>query len=139
MALELGIRPLKLNCVLINGTNEDEYAEPAAPAAPAAPPHPPHRRTPRRRTPPTRLGTLPLRRLHAFAALSIDRPIDVRFIEYMPFDRNGWSDQSMVPFSEMLTRLRQEHPELSPLPTPPNDVAVSWKIPEAVRAALWPA
>ena len=26
-----------------------------------------------------------------FARLSMDRPIDVRFIEYMPFDGNAWA------------------------------------------------
>lgn len=89
VALELGYRPLKVNCVLMAGTNDDELLD--------------------------------------FAELSRDRPIDVRFIEYMPFDGNRWSAGSMVPFNSMLGQLTAAHPELQKLPTPPNDVAVSWR------------
>jgi hypothetical protein len=32
----------------------------------------------------------------AFAALTADQPVNVRFIEYMPFDGNVWSDSKMV-------------------------------------------
>lgn len=32
----------------------------------------------------------------AFVALTRDQPINVRFIEYMPFDGNVWSDRKMV-------------------------------------------
>ena len=60
LAIELGLSPLKINCVLMTGTNDDELLE--------------------------------------FAALTRTRPIDVRFIEYMPFDGNKWSEASMVPF-----------------------------------------
>ena len=42
-----------------------------------------------------------------FAALSRDRPIDVRFIEYMPFDGNKWQVDTMVPFSQMIEQLRE--------------------------------
>ncbi len=31
-----------------------------------------------------------------FVQLTRDRPINVRFIEYMPFDGNVWSDSKMV-------------------------------------------
>lgn len=31
-----------------------------------------------------------------FVALTRERPINVRFIEYMPFDGNVWSDRKMV-------------------------------------------
>ena len=93
LALDLGISPLKVNCVLMAGTNDDELLE--------------------------------------FAELSRSRPIDVRFIEYMPFDGNRWQEDSMVTFDSMLSRLQQEHPGMSKLPTPPNDVAVSWRLPEA--------
>ena len=93
LALELGLTPLKLNCVVMAGINDDE--------------------------------------LLAFAELSRARPIDVRFIEYMPFDGNKWKHESMVSLEEMLLRLREAHPELSKQPSPPNDVAVSWKLPDS--------
>ena len=37
----------------------------------------------------------------------------------------------MVPFASMLERLREAHPGATRLPTPPHDVAVSWRLPEA--------
>ena len=42
-----------------------------------------------------------------FARLSVDRPIDVRFIEYMPFDGNAWALKRLVPFKEAIGRLRE--------------------------------
>ena len=67
LAIELGIKPLKLNCVLMAGTNDDELLD--------------------------------------FAALSLQKQIDVRFIEYMPFDGNRWQEESMVPFHSMLKKV----------------------------------
>ena len=52
-ALEAGFtKRVKLNCVLINGFNEDEILD--------------------------------------FVELTRESPLDVRFIEYMPFDGNAW-------------------------------------------------
>lgn len=39
----------------------------------------------------------------AFVELTRDLPLNVRFIEYMPFDGNVWSDQKMVPYKDMIT------------------------------------
>jgi hypothetical protein len=47
-ALNLGLRPVKVNCVVMRGMNEDEIGD--------------------------------------FVALTKEKPLDVRFIEYMPFD-----------------------------------------------------
>ena len=48
-----------------------------------------------------------------WVALTRDHPINVRFIEYMPFDGNVWSDRKMVPYREMAFRvqaaLAQQH------------------------------
>ena len=94
LAFSLGVSPLKLNCVLMAGTNDDE--------------------------------------LLAFAELSRDRPIDVRFIEYMPFDGNRWDKQKMVPLKSMLGQLRDAYPGLAKVPTPAHDVAVSYRLPDAL-------
>jgi len=48
----------------------------------------------------------------AFAALARARPIDVRFIEFMPFDDNDWSDSKLVPSAELLAALSQRQPGL---------------------------
>ena len=66
-----------------------------------------------------------------FARLSIDRPIDVRFIEYMPFDGNAWALKRLVPFKEAIGRLREAYPGLQPIVTDKHDVATSWKLPGA--------
>jgi len=40
--------------------------------------------------------------LAAFVGLTKDLPLDVRFIEWMPFDANKWDHARFVPYSEML-------------------------------------
>jgi hypothetical protein len=35
------------------------------------------------------------------------QPIEVRFIEYMPFDDNKWAERKLVPYAEMLA---ERHP-----------------------------
>ena len=46
-----------------------------------------------------------------FAALAADLPLNVRFIEYMPFDGNVWSDAKMVPFREMRAAVEARFPQ----------------------------
>ena len=94
LAIDLGLTPLKLNCVLMMGTNDDEVL--------------------------------------AFAELSRSRPIDVRFIEYMPFDGNRWSSDTMMTLEDTLSLLRDANPGIARIPTPPHDVAVSYKLPGSV-------
>jgi cyclic pyranopterin phosphate synthase len=57
-----------------------------------------------------------------FAELARDRPLHVRFIEYMPFDGNGWQRGELVPFHEMLARLGERFP-LRPLSEIDNERA----------------
>ena len=54
--------------------------------------------------------------------LTRDKPVDVRFIEYMPFDGNQWNDQKLVPYREM-TEVIGEKYELERLDDHPNDTA----------------
>jgi cyclic pyranopterin phosphate synthase len=37
-----------------------------------------------------------------FVELTRDNPINVRFIEYMPFDGNAWGSKKMVPYRELM-------------------------------------
>ena len=37
------------------------------------------------------------------------RDIDVRFIEYMPFDGNKWNTKKMVPYEEMLQIIKTRY------------------------------
>jgi len=37
-----------------------------------------------------------------FVELTRHDPVNVRFIEYMPFDGNAWGSRKMVPYRELL-------------------------------------
>jgi len=43
-----------------------------------------------------------------FVELTKDAPINVRFIEYMPFDGNVWSSSNMVPYKELMERAAEK-------------------------------
>jgi cyclic pyranopterin phosphate synthase len=49
-----------------------------------------------------------------FVAWAKDRPINVRFIEYMPFPDNHWSKGGLMPYAEMRALIAKDH-ELIPL------------------------
>ena len=40
--------------------------------------------------------------LAAFSMLTRDRALDVRFIEWMPFDSNGWNGSTFFSYQEMI-------------------------------------
>ncbi|XP_074023970.1 molybdenum cofactor biosynthesis protein 1 isoform X1 [Numenius arquata] len=90
-ATELGYRPVKVNCVVMRGFNEDE--------------------------------------LLGFVDFTKDLPVDVRFIEYMPFDGNKWNFKKMVSYKEMLDTIKQRWPELEKLPCEASSTAKSYKVP----------
>ena len=46
-----------------------------------------------------------------FVELTRKLPINVRFIEYMPFDGNVWSDSKMVSYADMMARVLAAYPE----------------------------
>ncbi|XP_015212616.1 molybdenum cofactor biosynthesis protein 1 isoform X2 [Lepisosteus oculatus] len=90
-AIELGYNPVKVNCVVMRGLNEDELLD--------------------------------------FVALTEKKPLEVRFIEYMPFDGNKWNFRKMVSYQEMLDRIRQRWPDLEKLPAGETDTAKIFKVP----------
>ncbi|XP_075411274.1 molybdenum cofactor biosynthesis protein 1 isoform X2 [Tenrec ecaudatus] len=91
-AIELGYSPVKVNCVVMRGLNEDELLD--------------------------------------FAALTEGLPLDIRFIEYMPFDGNRWNFKKMVSYKEMLDTVQQRWPELEKLPEEEeSSTAKAFKIP----------
>lgn len=63
-AIEIGFNPVKVNCVIMRGVNDDEICD--------------------------------------FVELTREKPINVRFIEFMPFDGNIWNSKKLVPYAEML-------------------------------------
>lgn len=48
--------------------------------------------------------------LEDFGRLAQTLPIEVRFIEYMPFRGNGWQEARMIPWRDMFARLSQLWP-----------------------------
>ncbi|XP_072498111.1 molybdenum cofactor biosynthesis protein 1 isoform X2 [Notamacropus eugenii] len=90
-AIELGFDPVKVNCVVMRGLNEDELLD--------------------------------------FVALSEGLPLDIRFIEYMPFDGNKWNFKKMVSYTEMLDKIQQHWPELEKLPEEASSTAKAFRVP----------
>ncbi|XP_061156894.1 molybdenum cofactor biosynthesis protein 1 isoform X1 [Syngnathus typhle] len=90
-AIEMGYDPVKVNCVVMRGLNEDELLD--------------------------------------FVALTEKKPLEVRFIEYMPFDGNKWNFKKMVSYQEMLDHIKQQWPNLETLPTGHSDTAKTFKVP----------
>eukprot|EP00898_Chlorokybus_atmophyticus_P009176 jgi/Chlat1/925/Chrsp108S01425 len=73
-ALQQGFSPVKVNCVVMRGFNDDEILD--------------------------------------FVELTRHQPVNVRFIEFMPFDGNVWQANKMVPYAELLAKIRERHPSL---------------------------
>ncbi|KAB5562060.1 hypothetical protein PHYPO_G00013600 [Pangasianodon hypophthalmus] len=90
-AIELGYNPVKVNCVVMRGLNEDELLD--------------------------------------FVTLTERKPLDVRFIEYMPFDGNKWNFRKMVSYAEMLDRIKQQWPNLETLPGDGTGTAKAFRVP----------
>ena len=58
-----------------------------------------------------------------FVELTRDKKLNVRFIEYMPFDGNRWSEKKLVPYQELIASIRRRFPSLERLVDDPNDTA----------------
>ncbi|KAF5352741.1 hypothetical protein D9756_005916 [Leucocoprinus leucothites] len=64
-----------------------------------------------------------------FVGLTREKPISVRFIEFMPFTGNKWDKKKMVPSTEILERIRTQYPSVQRASDELNDTARSWYIP----------
>ncbi|XP_028393493.1 GTP 3',8-cyclase, mitochondrial-like [Dendronephthya gigantea] len=91
MAVDLGFFPLKVNCVVMKGLNDDEICD--------------------------------------FVELTRDMPVDVRFIEYMPFDGNKWNFQKFVSYQEMLNIIKERWPDIKRRNDSANDTSKAYKVP----------
>ncbi|GBG83060.1 hypothetical protein CBR_g36677 [Chara braunii] len=89
-ALELGYDPVKINCVVMRGFNDDEILD--------------------------------------FVELTRERPINVRFIEFMPFDGNVWNSKKMVSYAEMISIVRCHYPNLYRLRDNSSDTAKNFQV-----------
>ncbi|KAF2086378.1 molybdenum cofactor biosynthesis prote [Saccharata proteae CBS 121410] len=64
-----------------------------------------------------------------FVELGREKDIEVRFIEYMPFDGNKWSQGKMLPYAEMIDIIRAKYPDLRRVKGHKNDTSKTWEIP----------
>ena len=63
-----------------------------------------------------------------FVSLTKDLPIDVRFIEYMPFDGNKWSEGKFLPYKDQLEIIKKVHPEMIVLKNDKHDTSKGYRI-----------
>lgn len=91
MALDYGYDPVKINCVVMRGVNDDEVSD--------------------------------------FVELTRERAIEVRFIEYMPFQGNGWSHDAFIPYAEIIERIERDHPALVRDADGPNATSKTFRVP----------
>ncbi|EME47682.1 hypothetical protein DOTSEDRAFT_69589 [Dothistroma septosporum NZE10] len=64
-----------------------------------------------------------------FVDMTRDQDVEVRFIEYMPFGGNKWSEKKMLPYAEMLDLIRNKYPEIERLKGAKNDTSKTWQVP----------
>jgi len=58
-----------------------------------------------------------------FVEWTREKEVDVRFIEYMPFDGNQWSDNKLVPYQQLLHNIHTKFPSLEKLTDKENDTS----------------
>jgi len=63
-----------------------------------------------------------------FVALTKNKPINVRFIEYMPFDGNKWSTKKVVSYVEMKSRIEEKYGALVRRDDAPEEVAKNFSV-----------
>jgi cyclic pyranopterin phosphate synthase len=89
-ALDAGYSPVKVNCVVLKGLNDDELVE--------------------------------------FVEFSRDRDVDIRFIEFMPFQGNEWSSGKFVSYREMIEAIEPRY-ELQPVDLDPHAISKTYRVP----------
>jgi cyclic pyranopterin phosphate synthase len=69
------------------------------------------------------------REILPFVELGREQDLEVRFIEYMPFDGNKWSQGKMLSYQEMLDMIRAKYPTLRKVQDHKNDTSKTYEIP----------
>lgn len=69
------------------------------------------------------------REILPFVELTREKDVEVRFIEYMPFDGNKWSEGKMFSYQEMLDLIRTRYPDLRRVKGHRNDTSKTFEIP----------
>jgi GTP 3',8-cyclase len=69
------------------------------------------------------------REILSFVEMGREKDLEVRFIEYMPFDGNKWSKSKMLSYKEMLALIQQQYPDVHRVQDHPNDTSKTYKVP----------
>ncbi|KAF1986350.1 molybdenum cofactor biosynthesis prote [Aulographum hederae CBS 113979] len=69
------------------------------------------------------------REILPFVELGRETDIEVRFIEYMPFDGNKWSQGKMISYQEMLDIIKEKYPDLQRVQGHKNDTSKTFQVP----------
>lgn len=69
------------------------------------------------------------REIVPFVDLGREKDVEVRFIEYMPFDGNKWNKKKMMSYQEMLDVIRAKYPGVRPVKGHKNDTSKTWEVP----------
>ncbi|KAI8635080.1 molybdenum cofactor biosynthesis prote [Xylariaceae sp. FL1651] len=69
------------------------------------------------------------REITPFVEMTREKDIEVRFIEYMPFDGNKWNKAKMFSYTEMLDVIREKYSGLEKVQGHINDTSKTYKIP----------
>ncbi|RDA90668.1 hypothetical protein CP533_4671 [Ophiocordyceps camponoti-saundersi (nom. inval.)] len=64
-----------------------------------------------------------------FVEMTREQDMEIRFIEYMPFDGNRWSRGKMLSYSEMLDLIREKYPDVRKGQTQANETSKTWHVP----------
>lgn len=64
-----------------------------------------------------------------FVEMGREKDIEVRFIEYMPFGGNKWSQGKMISFQEMLDIIKTKYPGIQRIPGHKNDTSKTFAVP----------
>lgn len=91
--LDAGFSPVKINCVVMQGLNDDEIVD--------------------------------------FVGLTEELDIDVRFIEYMPFDGNKWNLNKFLSYTDTVSLIHTRWPSFARVPKEDTVDATSkaWRVP----------
>lgn len=69
------------------------------------------------------------REIIPFVQMGRESPIEIRFIEYMPFDGNKWNQGKMFSYQEMLAVIREKYPNLEKVADHKNDTSKTYRVP----------
>jgi len=69
------------------------------------------------------------REIIPFTELAKDKDVEIRFIEYMPFDGNKWARGKMITYMEMLGQIREKYPGIQRVANERGDTSKTYNIP----------